>query len=117
MDGGGPWGEDRRIRPSRWCIPPREAPSADVAGQRRSVASLQITPRAAAVLNAALPSALVKAANMEPVMFMSIASTDWGVAATMLRSSVSTSSIDRSLTRTPAPVIILARSKCWTPSR
>ena len=76
-----------------------------------------MTAKAAAVLTAVLPSALVKAANMEPVMFESIASADWGVVAIAPRSSASASSSDRSLTRTPGPVMILEGSKCWTPSR
>ena len=61
------------------------APSTDVAGQRHSVASLQMTAKAAAVLTAVLPSALVKAANMEPDVFMSTASADWDVVAITLR--------------------------------
>ena len=101
--GGGPRRVGRRIRPSRWHIPPWEAPSADIAGQRRSVASLQMTAKAAVVLTAMLPSALVKAADMESVMFVSTASGDWGVAAIALRSSASASSSNRSLTRTPLP--------------
>ena len=76
-----------------------------------------MTAKAADVLTAVLQSALVKLANMEPVIFESTASADWGVAAITLRSSASTSSTDRSLTRTPAPVMILAGSKCWTLSR
>ena len=43
---------------------------------RGSVASLHITAKAAAVLTAVLPSALVKATNMEPVKFASVASAD-----------------------------------------
>ena len=82
-----------------------------------SVASVQITAKAEAVLTAVLPSALVKAANMEPVMFKSIASADWGVVAIAPRSSAIASSSDRSLTRTPAPVMILVGSKYWTSSR
>ena len=58
--------------------------------------------KAAAVLTAVLSSALVKAANIRPIMFVSIAFADWGVAAIALRSSASASSSDRSLTRTPA---------------
>ena len=92
-------------------------PSADVAGQRRSVASLHMTAKAAAVLTAVLPSALETTADMEPVKFESIASADWGVVAIAPRSSASASSIERSLTRTPAPVVVLEGSKCWTPSR
>ena len=76
-----------------------------------------MTAKAAAVLTAVLPSALVKVANMETVVFVSTASADWGEAAIALRSSASASSSDRSLTRIPAPVMILAGSKCWTPSR
>ena len=76
-----------------------------------------MTAKTADVLTAVLLSALVKAAKMEPVKFESIASADWGVVAIAPRSSASASSIDRSLTRTPAPVIILEGSKCWTPSR
>ena len=87
--------------PSRWGIPPWGAPSADVAGQRRSVASLQMTAKAAMVLTAVLPSALAKAAKMKSVMFMSTACADWGVAAITLMSSASVSSSDRSLTRPP----------------
>ena len=68
------------------------------------------------VLTAVLPSALVKAANMEPVKFESIASADRGVVAIAPRTSASASS-DRSLTRTPASVMILEALKCWTPSR
>ena len=75
-----------------------------------------MTAKAAAVLAAVLPSALVKGANMEAVKFESIASADWGVVAVAPRISASASSIDRSLTRTPAPVMILEGSKCWTPS-
>ena len=40
-----------------------------------------MTAKAAAVLTAVLPSALVMAANMEPVKFEAIASADWGVVA------------------------------------
>ena len=76
-----------------------------------------MTAKAAAALTAVLPSALVKTANMDPVMFESIASADWGVVAIVPRSSASASSSDRSLTRTPAPVMSLEGSKCWTPSR
>ena len=63
-------------KPSRWRIPPWGTPSVDVAGQRRSVASLHITAKAAAVLTAVLPCALVKTAIMEPVKFASVASAD-----------------------------------------
>ena len=73
-----------------------------------------MTAKVAAVLTAVLTSALVKAANMEPIMFVSTASTDWGVVTIALKSSASASSSDRSLTRTPAPGMILAGSKCWT---
>ena len=73
--------------------------------------------KSAAVLTAVLPSALVKAENMEPVKFVFIASADWDVVAIEPRSSASASSIERSLTRTPAPVMVLEGSKCWTPSR
>ena len=76
-----------------------------------------MTAKAAAVLNAVLPSALVQAVNMEPVKFESITSADWGVVAIAPRSSASASSIETSLTRTPAPVMILEGSECWTPSR
>ena len=76
-----------------------------------------MTAKATDVLTVVLPSALVKLANMEPVIFESTAFADWGVAAIALRSSASASSTDRSLMRTPAPVMILAGSKCWTPSR
>ena len=54
-----------------------------------------MTAKAAAVLTAVLPSALVKAANMEPVMFMSTASADWDVAAITLRISASAPSSGR----------------------
>ena len=76
-----------------------------------------MTAKATDVLTVVLPSALVKLANTEPVIFESTAFADWGVAASALRSSASASSTDRSLTRTPAPVMILTGSKCWTPSR
>ena len=76
-----------------------------------------MTVRAAAVLTAVLPSALVKAENMELVKFESIASADWGVVAIASMSSASASSIERSLTRTPALVMILEGSQCWTQSR
>ena len=69
--------------------------------------SLPMTAKTAAALIAVLPSALVKAANTEPVKFESIASADRGVVAIAPRSSASASSSDRSLTRTPAPVMIL----------
>ena len=93
------------------------APSADVAGQRRSVTSLEITSKAAVVLTVALPSVLIKVVNMDSVMFLSTASAGWGVTAITLKDWVRASSRDKALTRTPAPVIILAGSKCWTPSR
>ena len=48
-----------------------------------------MTAKAAAVLTAVLPPALLKAVNMEPVMFMSTASADWDVAAITLRISAS----------------------------
>ena len=79
--------------------------------------SLEITVKAAAVLTAALPSVVVKAANMEPVMFTSTAFAGWGVAAITLRNSANTSSSEKLLTRTPALMMILAASKCWTPLR
>ena len=71
-----------------------------------------MTSEAAAVLTVVLSSALVKAANLEPVMFESIASTDWSVVAIELRSSTSASSSERSLTRTTALVMIFVGSKC-----
>ena len=71
-----------------------------------------MTAKATGVLTVVLPSALVKLANMEPVIFESTVFADWGVAAIALRSSASASSTDRSLTRTPAPVMILTGSKC-----
>ena len=76
-----------------------------------------MTAKAAAVLNVVLLYALVKAANMEPIMLMSTASADRGVAVIMLKGLASASSSDRSLTRTPAPVMIFVVPMCWTPSR
>ena len=105
------------MRPSRGHFPPWGAPPADVAGQSRSAMSLEVIAKAAEVLTAALPSVVAKAANMEPVMFMSTASAGWGVAAITLRNSARSSSRDWSLTRTPAPVLISAGSKCLMPSR
>ena len=105
------------MRQSRERIPLWWVPSAGVAGQRRSAKSFDRAAKAAVVLTAMLPSMLSKAVNMEPVILMSTVSAGWGMAAIMLRNSLRASSRDRSLTRTPSPVMILLESKCWTPLR
>ena len=105
------------MKPSRRWILPWGAPFADVTGQRRSATSLDMTVKAVVVLTAALPPVVAKTASMEPIMFVSAASAGWDVAAITLRNSARASARNRSLTRPPAPVVILAGSKCWTPSR